>query len=78
MQKNNSMFIGTHLQTKNTDSSYDIYLDACTLSCVEEVKFLCATIDDNLTWKNKLIMCAINWCFYKVKDTQMDRLCVYA
>ena len=45
------MFLGTRFQTKNIDDRYDIYLDGCKLSRVEEATFLGITIDDNLTWK---------------------------
>ena len=43
------MFLGTRFQTKNIDDIYDIFLDGCNLSRVEEAKFLGITIDDNLS-----------------------------
>ena len=48
------MFLGTRFQTKNIDDRYDIYLDGCKLSRVEEAKFLGITIDDNLSWKKQI------------------------
>ena len=47
------MFLGTRFQTKNIDR-FDIYLDGCKLSRVEEAKFLGITIDENLSWKKQI------------------------
>ena len=48
------MFLGTRFQTKNIDDRFDIYLDCCKLSRVEEAKFLGITIDENLSWKKQI------------------------
>ena len=48
------MFLGTRFQTKNIDDRFDIYLDGCKLSRVEEAKFLGIIIDENLSWKKQI------------------------
>ena len=48
------MFLGTRFQTKYIDDRFDIYLDGCKLSRVEEAKFLGITIDENLSWKKQI------------------------
>ena len=53
-KKTNLMFLGTRFQTKNIDDRFDIYLDGCKLSRVEEPKFLGITIDENLSWKKQI------------------------
>ena len=54
-EKTNLMFLGTRFQTKNLDDIwYDIYLDGCKLSRVDEAKFLGITIDDTLSWKKQI------------------------
>ena len=53
-KKTNLMFLGTRFQSKNIDDRFDIYLDGCKLSRVEEAKFLGITIDENLSWKKQI------------------------
>ena len=71
-KKTNLMFLGTRFQTKNKDDRFDIYLNGCKLSRVEEEKFLCIKIDENLSWKKQIDnvckLCARNsGVFNKVK-----------
>ena len=54
LKKTNLMFLGTCFQTKNIDDSFDIYLDGCKLSRVEDAKFLVITKDENLSWKKQI------------------------
>ena len=53
-KKENLMFLGTRFRQKDIDDRFDIFLDGCKLSRVEEAKFLGITIDENLSWKKQI------------------------
>ena len=55
-KKTNLMYLGTRTQTNSItiDSRFDIYLDGCKLSRVQDAKFLGIIIDENMTWKKHI------------------------
>ena len=56
MPKKNLMYLGTRSQTNiDTDNNrFNIYLDGCKLTRVQDAKFLGITIDENMTWKKHI------------------------
>ena len=49
------MFLGTaHQTTKVINNAFDIYLDGCKLTWVQNARFLGLTIDENMNWKDHI------------------------